>query len=58
MIPKYSNFRDLGIVFNDMKFIISNIIYRCFITSNSHYIVIILYNKTYITNIRPLREYC
>ena len=65
LIPKYSNFRDLGIVFeNNIKFnihinnicskayVISNIIFRCFITNNSCYLV-----KAYTTYIRPLLEY-
>ena len=51
LIPKYSNFRDLGIVFDDnIKFnihinniyskayVISNIIFRYFITHNSYYL--------------------
>ena len=52
MIPKYTNFRDLGIVFdNNIKFnihinnicskayLISNINSRCFITNKSYYLV-------------------
>ena len=52
LIPKYSNFRDLCIVFDDnIKFnihinnicskayVISNIMVRCFITNNSCYLV-------------------
>ena len=62
LIPNYSNFRDLGIVFDDnIKFnihinnicrkayVISNINCRCFITHNSYYLV-----KAYTTYIRPL----
>ena len=65
LIPKYSNFRDLGIVFDDnIKFnihinnicskdyVISNIICRCFISNNSYYLV-----KACTTYIRPLLEY-
>ena len=65
LIPKYSNFRDLGIVFDDnIKFnihinnicskayVISNIIVRCFTTNNSYYLV-----KAYSTYIRPLLDY-
>ena len=65
MIPKYSNFRDLGIVFDDnIKFnihinnicskddMISNIIFRYFITNNLYYQV-----KAYTTYIQPLLEY-
>ena len=65
LIPKYSNFRDLSIVFDDnIKFnihinnicskayVISNIICRCFITNNSYYLV-----KAYTNYIWPLLEY-
>ena len=64
-IPHCTSFRDLGIVFeNNMKFnihinnicnkayIISNILFRCFITSNPYYIT-----KAYTTYVRPLLEY-
>ena len=60
LIPKYSNFRDHGIVFYDniklniiinnicsKAYVISNIIFKFFITNNSHY----------TTYIRPLLEY-
>ena len=66
LIPKYSNFRKLGIVFdNNIKFnihinnicskacVISNIICRCFITNNSYILV-----KAYTIYILPLLEYC
>ena len=65
LIPKYSNFRDHGIVFDDnIKFnihinnifrkayVISNIISRCFISNNSYCLV-----KDNTTYIRPLLEY-
>ena len=65
LIPKYSNFRDLGIIFDyNIKFnihinnicskayVTSNIIFRCFTTNNSYFLV-----KAYTTYIRPLLEY-
>ena len=65
LIPKYSNFRDLGIVFDDnIKFnihinnicskayVISNIICRCFISNNLYYLV-----TAYTTYIPPLLKY-
>ena len=65
LIQKYSNYLHLGIVFDDnikfnihinniyrKSYVISNIICRCFIITNSYYLV-----KAYTIYIRPLLEY-